>query len=77
MTRRKRRGNWKIYFEIKEALTDAEDDPCALQQAITRIIARAIGSIPPQLEGLKIVDYHIYFECKEQPEAECLKLVKK
>lgn len=67
-----KRGNWKIKFEMEEQLTSDADDPCKPQKEITYIIARAISSIPPQLEGLKIVDYQILCNGKEQPEAACL-----
>ncbi|MEA1997738.1 MAG: hypothetical protein U9N61_00220 [Euryarchaeota archaeon] len=78
MTKEAKR-EWKVSFEMKESIVDQPEPSsrCRVQQEITRTIGRAIGSIPPQLEGLKIVNYQIQCDDKEQPEAACLELRKK
>jgi hypothetical protein len=66
---------WQITFEMEERQTTSEqeeEDKSGQQREITHVIARAIASIPAQLENLRVTDYHIVRAGKEQPEADTL-----
>ena len=71
---------WQVCFELEErGITNPAPTSrgrCITQREITHIVARAIGSIQPQVEGLQVTDYHILCNDKEQPEAACLELTK-
>jgi hypothetical protein len=71
----KENAKWQIAFELEERQTtceEEEEDKSGQQREITHVIARAIASIPAQLENLRVTDYRIVRAGKEQPEADTL-----
>lgn len=55
----------------------AEDVGLITQLELTRAIGRAASSLEAQFDGLKVVDYRIHCNGREQPEVESLEAVKR
>jgi len=68
-------AKWKVDFEMEETLSTTTEEADTLtqhQREITHAIARGISAIVTTDKHLKIVDYRILKNGREQPEADAL-----
>ena len=68
---------WVLKLILDETPTASTEDELIAQLELTHAIARAASSLEAQFDGLKIVNYCIHCNDREQPSVGSLEAVKK